>query len=381
MANFLKQDRQKQVLHTLLEGSSIRSTERLTGVHRDTICRLLVNFGQRCREFMDSRLRGLTLDHIEVDEIWTFVAKKQARLTPDEKAECFDVGDMYLWTCLDAETKLVASFLVGKRSADNARRLMKDLASRLVFPGSHASDPHAWQAGGYIQITQISTDGFSAYPEAVDLAFGPYAKYGQIIKDYRNANQPGRYAPPEMVGTERKAVYGLRPTEEWTICTSHVERHNLTIRTLMKRFTRLCLGFSKKLENLEAACAMFLAYYNFYWRTRKPGTSGRYRVPAAMAAGVVPNLWTFEDLFQHVMSRYNSGMATATDSPILISEALKTKDAIIRELVATAKNLGAQSDLLAIGGSYGETMTDNQILRMLREWNSYGPVEVATSTR
>ena len=153
-----------------------------------------------------------------------------------------------------------------------------------------------------MRITQISTDGFAAYPEAVDLAFGPYVKYGQIIKDYRNADQPGRYAPPEMTGTERKGVFGMNEGEERTICTSHVERHNLTIRTLMQRFTRLSLGFSKKLENLEAAIAMFLAYYNFVWRTRKPGKSGRYRVPAAVAAGVIPTLWTFNDLFNHVMS-------------------------------------------------------------------------------
>ena len=145
---------------------------------------------------------------------------------------------------------------------------MMDLAGRLIMPGAHASDPHAYHAGGYIYITQISTDGFAAYPEAVDLAFGPYAKYGQIIKDYRNADQPGRYAPPEMVATERKGIFGMRESEEPSICTSHVERHNLTIRTLMKRFTRLCLGFSKKLENLEAACAMFLAYYTSCWRLR-----------------------------------------------------------------------------------------------------------------
>jgi hypothetical protein len=134
MANVLKLERQKQILHTLLEGNSIRSTERLTGVHRDTICRLLVNFGGKCKEYMDSILRGLTLKHFEVDEIWTFVRKKQGRLHVEEKAERFDIGDIYLWTCLDNETKLVASFIVGKRSADNARKLMVDLRNRLVFP-------------------------------------------------------------------------------------------------------------------------------------------------------------------------------------------------------------------------------------------------------
>lgn len=199
MANFLKVDCQKMVLHTLLEGNSIRSTERLTGVHRDTICRCLVAFGEKCKDYMDSILRGLTLRHIEVDEIWTFVYKKQGRLQVEEKAERFDIGDVYLWTCLDQDTKLVPAFVVGKRSADNARRLMVDLRERLVMPGPQESD-HI----GYVRITQISTDGFAAYPEAVDLAFGPYAKYGQIIKDYRNVDQPGRYAAPEMVGTERK---------------------------------------------------------------------------------------------------------------------------------------------------------------------------------
>ena len=148
-------------------------------------------------------------------------------------------------------------------------------------------------------MTQISTDGFNGYPEAVDLAFGPYAKYGQIIKDYRNADQPGRYAPPEMVATDRKGIFGITDSEERTICTSHVERHNLTIRTLMKRFTRLSLGFSKKLENLEAACAMFLAYYNFVWRTYDVNAE-RTRLPAAMAVGVTNRLWSFTDLYDRV---------------------------------------------------------------------------------
>ena len=288
----------------LLEGNSIRSTERVTKIHRDTICRLLVGFGNRCKHFMDQHLHSLTLDHIEVDEIWTFVAKKQGRLSPQECAERHDIGDVYLWTCLDKETKLVATYLVGKRSADNARKLMMDLSKRLVIPTAHNSDDHHYQTRSYVYITQISTDGFPAYPEAVDLAFGPYAKYGQIMKDYRNADQPGWYVPPEMVATERKGVFGMNEFEERTICTSHVERHNLTIRTLMKRFTRLCLGFSKKLENLEAACAMFLTYYNFCWRTRYPddsGKPGKRRPPAAILAGVTDHIWKFDELFDRVV--------------------------------------------------------------------------------
>jgi hypothetical protein len=176
---------------------------------------------------------------------------------------------------------------------------MMDLASRLVFPTPDDTNAHAWRPALSIYVTQISTDGFSACPEAVDLAFGGHAKYGQIVKDYRNATMV--YTPSEMVRAERTGMFGIREDEERSICTSHVERHNLTIRTLMKRFTRLGLGFSKKLENHEAACAMFLAYYNFVWRTRKPGKSGRYRLPAAMAAGIVDELWSFERLYDEIV--------------------------------------------------------------------------------
>jgi IS1 family transposase len=256
---------------------------------------LMVEFGTACQAYMDRTMRGLSLDHIEVDEMWTFVGKKQARLTVDERAERHDLGDVYLWTALDARTKLVAAYLVGKRSADNARRLMTDLSHRLVIPKPHDSDAHAYQSARKITITQISTDGFAGYPEAVDLAFGPYAKFGVIIKQYKNATMA--YDPSEMVGTERRAVKG--EIDPWSICTSHVERHNLTVRTLLKRFTRLNLGFSKKLENLEAACAMFLAYYNFVWRTRD-AIDGGQRTPAAMAAGVVKNLWSFERMYDEM---------------------------------------------------------------------------------
>ena len=219
----------------------------------------------------------------------SFVQKKQARLTLDERAERFDIGDVFLWYGIDQDTKLIPAHIVGKRSADMARRLMLKLASRLVAPERpHTSDAHAFQAEGYKPITQISTDGFAPYPEAVDLAFGPYVKFGTIVKDYRNAVMP--YTPSEMVGTKRKGIIAINGDQQRTICTSHVERHNLTIRTFMKRFTRLALGFSKKLENLEAAANLHVAYYNFCWRP------GKMRVTPAMAAGVTDRLWSFGDL-------------------------------------------------------------------------------------
>jgi IS1 family transposase len=301
MPNILPRERQIAVLHHLLEGNTLRSTTRLTHVHRTTSQHLLVDFGKRCRAFMDRELRGLTIDHIEIDEIWTFVGRKQARLTTDEKQERHDIGDIFVWYGIDQVTKLAPSFVVGKRSADNARRLMMDLRSRLVVPNATSSDARNYGLGGYVPIIQISTDGFSAYPEAVDLAFGPYAKFGTIVKDYRNAKLP--YTPSEMVGTRRRGRRGIESSDIRSICTSHVERANLTMRTLMKRFTRLSLGFSKKLENLEAACAMFFAYYNFCWRTRHTdysGQRGRLRPTAAMMSHVTDRLWSFEDLFEAV---------------------------------------------------------------------------------
>ena len=209
------------------------------------------------------------------------------------------MGDVYLWTCIDQKTKLMPAFIIGKRSADNARRFMMDVANRLTLPSPHASDQHAFQAGGFRHIVQISTDGFPAYPEAVDLAFGPYSKFGTIIKEYRNASMV--YTPSEMVGTKRTGVRNLRKNERWTICTSHVERLNGTQRRFLKRLNRLTLCFSKKLENLEAAFAMFAAWYNYCWQTRKPGTKGEKRSTAAMMAGIAGHVWSFDELFQAVL--------------------------------------------------------------------------------
>lgn len=163
----------KRVLHLRVEGMSIRATERTTGTNRDTICKLLVFFGDRCREFLDRQMRGLELGHLQFDEQWTYVQKKQSRLTVHEREDCHDLGDVYLWTCIDQRTKLLPAFRIGKRSADNARRFMLDVSQRLRWPKPHESDAHAFADGSYRPIVQISTDGFAAYPEAVDLSFGP----------------------------------------------------------------------------------------------------------------------------------------------------------------------------------------------------------------
>lgn len=288
-------DKAKNVLRLLTEGMSIRGTERATGVNRNTICKLIVLFGDRCRAFLDARMRNLTLTHLQFDEQWTYVYKKQSRLTVTEKAETSEIGDIYLWTCIDQKTKLLPSFVVGKRSADNARRFMVDVAARLEMPKPHASDPHAYQPGGYVPVVQVSTDGFAAYPEAVDLAFGPYVRFGTIQKEYRNAGMI--YTPSEMVGTIRKGIQGIGKGGEGTICTSHVERLNGTQRLFLKRLNRLTLAFSKKLRNLEAAFAMFAAYYNFCWQTRKPGKSGQKRPTAAMMAKLAGHVWSFDELF------------------------------------------------------------------------------------
>lgn len=287
-------------LRLLVEGMSIRATERTTGLHRDTICRLMVFFGSACQRYLDERMQNLTLSHLQFDEQWTFVYKKQSRLTTEERQSVHDKGDVYLWTCIDQKTKLMPAFVIGKRSADNARRFMVDVAGRLNLPGPGTADRHAYKQGRFEPVVQVSTDGFQAYPEAVDLAFGPYAKYGTIIKEYRNAKMT--YTPSEMVGTKREGRRGISESQEWTICTSHVERLNGTQRVFLKRLNRLTLCFSKKLENLEAAFAMFAAYYNFCWQTRQKGNSGKKRPTAAVMAGLEKRTWSFNQLFREVLA-------------------------------------------------------------------------------
>jgi IS1 family transposase len=289
----------KLVLRLLCEGSSIRGASRITGLHQRTILKLLVHFGEACERFLDERLRGLTLEHLECDEQWTYIRKKQARLTLDERARRHDIGDCYIWTAIDERTKLLLTFYIGKRSADSARRFMLDIAGRLVWPKPHASDDHAYQQGTFKRLVRFSTDAFVAYGEAIDLAFGPYSRWGTIIKTFRNARIV--YEPSEMVGVVRTPRRGIAPEDANIITTSHVERLNGTQRLFLKRLNRLTYCFSKKLRNLKAAFAMFAAYYNFIWRTRKPGKSGKLRPTAAMMAGVTDHIWTFDELFEAVL--------------------------------------------------------------------------------
>ena len=272
MAYVLPQLKQQQIIHLLVEGNSIRSIERLTGVHRDTIMRLAVKVGGKCKAFLNAWMRNLKLRHVQADEIWTFVGCKQGNL---DRALVINptMGDQYLYIAFDQDTKLVATFAIGKRNKEVAQAFMYDLADRIV------SD-----------APQLSTDGFNGYPSAVKNAFGDEIAYGQIIKEFAESPQPGRYGPPVMVAAERRQITGLTDIDPYSICTSHVERNNLTIRTFMKRFTRLSLGFSKKLENLAAAVAIHVAHYNF---CRIHST---IRMTPAMAAGVTDHVWELDEL-------------------------------------------------------------------------------------
>ncbi len=283
MGAYLSREKQIQVLRLLSEGNSIRSTARLTGIHKCTIMRTVVRFGSACRDFLDESLSNLSLRHVQCDEIWTFVRKKEGHIRGHE-ARDRTIGDAYLYTALDTDTKLLVTFAIGKRNSEVTAAFIADLEKRLVRqPSADADD-----------IPQISTDGWGPYAPCIARSFGRSVRHGVLIKQYVNP-EVGRYAPPALIKAERINVQGIR--DLGTICTSHVERNNLTIRTFMKRFTRLALGFSKKLENLAAATAIHVAVYNFC------RMHGSLKCTPAMAAGVIDRLWDMNDLYDAVMDR------------------------------------------------------------------------------
>jgi len=273
--NRLKPQRQIEILSMLVEGNSIRSIERLTGVHRDTIIRLLVATGGCCSRFTDRVMKNLDCQYLEIDEIWSFVRKKQSRLAANEK---FDnaIGDQYVFYGIDPVTKLIPAWTVGKRDGQTVLEFVRRLKGSL-----NGCRP------------QISSDAFLPYPDVIDQSFGCHVDYAIITKKYETEHiGPGRYAPPKVSGCTKTIMMG-NPNKD-KICTSYVERNNLTMRTFLRRFTRLSLGFSKKLENLEAAVALYFAYYNFCWISRTT------RVTPAMEAGLTNDPWDMKKLVEAI---------------------------------------------------------------------------------
>lgn len=270
-------DAAERAIHCLLEGCSIRSTERLTGLNRNTIMRLLVIAGERSARVMDARMRDLRPRYLQVDEIWTFVAKKARNV---RRADSSEIGDQWIFVAIDAETKLVPNFIVGKRSIENAREFLWDLYRRVANP------------------VQITTDGLHHYTTAVPDAFGLDADFAQLVKlfgDFGQFDSPeGRYSPPRIAEVISKVRLGNPDPDH--ISTSFVERQNLTMRMALRRLTRLTNAFSKKLDNLKAAVTLHFAYYNF---CRVHST---LRVTPAMEAGLTDHVWSISELLfqQHV---------------------------------------------------------------------------------
>jgi IS1 family transposase len=273
MANVLSTDKQIAAISALAEGSSIRSIERMTGVHRDTIMRLGVKVGNGCAALMDAKMRDLPCTRLEMDEIWGFVGKKERNVRLDEPAP---VGNVWTFCAIDADTKLVPAFKVGDRDNATAKAFVSDVAGRMR------------------NRVQISTDGLRAYVEAVENAFGAEVDYAQIVKTYgrEDVSDNRRYSAPDFVSSEKKVIVGH--PDERLISTSYIERLNATTRLHMRRLTRLTLAFSKKRENFEAAVALHFAYYNFVKR------HNTLRCTPAMAAGVESNFWTVGDLLEAI---------------------------------------------------------------------------------
>jgi IS1 family transposase len=269
MANVLNTDKQIMIVGALAEGSSIRSIERMTGVHRDTIMRLGVKIGQGCTAMMDEKMRDLPCTRLEMDEIWGFVGKKEKHVRPEDEG----VGSIWTFCAIDAETKLVPAFMVGDRDRATTHAFCKDVASRMK------------------NRVQVSTDGLRHYVTAMESAFGADTDYAQIVKIYGQTDAPDfRYSTPEVTETMKTVVSG-NPDHD-LISTSYVERLNATTRLHMRRLTRLTLAFSKKRENFEAAVGLHFAYYNFVKR------HSTIRCTPAMAAGVANTFWSVGDLVE-----------------------------------------------------------------------------------
>lgn len=268
--NQLSTAKRIQVIAALVEGSSIRSTERMTGVAKHTILDLLADLGRACARFQDICLTDLPCRHIQCDEVWSFCYAKDKNL-PEVLRGRFGYGSVWTWTAICADCKLVPCWLVGLRDAEYATVFMQDLARRLKHR------------------VQLTTDGHRAYLEAVESAFGAEVDYAMLVKLYgQPQDAETRYSPAECIGTQIHRIQG-NPTPAH-ISTSYAERQNLSMRMAMRRMTRLTNGFSKKVENLAHATSLYFMYYNF---ARIHST---LRVTPAMEAGISRHIWSIQEI-------------------------------------------------------------------------------------
>jgi IS1 family transposase len=273
--NQLSLEQRAAVVRSLVEGNSIRATCRLTGTAKNTVTRLLVDLGDVCGVYQDHKLRNLQCKRIQCDEIWAFVGAKQKHVEGGAKGH----GDVWTWTAIDPDSKLMVCWLVGQRGHRSARAFMEDLELRLA------------------RRVQLTTDGFRAYEDAVDLAFGANVDYAMLVKTYAHViEHQVRYSPPICTGSAKIPMWG-EPDPDY-ISTSHVERANLSMRMGMRRFTRLTNGFSRKVENHAHAVSLHFMYYNFCrpHTTLTKAHPRHYLTTPAMAAGVADHPWAVEDV-------------------------------------------------------------------------------------
>ncbi len=278
MANNLDDQTKLRLLSGLVEDSSIRSLERQTGVHRDTIMRLGLRVGMACDMIADREMVDLTCDKIQIDEIYGFIKKKPAYGRKKIQAAETGEGEIYTFMTLDKDTRLVPNYKVGSRSPETAIELAVDLSKRLK------------------NKPRIHTDAYKGFLAAIDIAFGRNADYGQIVKTYSSlVDFKGKYNPPELTSLTPKVISG----NPGYISTSYIERQNLTIRMHCRRLARLTNAFSKKLENFKAAVALHFAYYNFV------KIHSSIKTAPAVAAGVIKAPWTLFDLLERAEGEWN----------------------------------------------------------------------------
>jgi hypothetical protein len=276
--NHLSKDKQIAVTAALAEGNSIRSIERMTGIHRDTIMRLGVRVGQGCAQLLDQKMRNLDCNRIELDEVWGFIGKKVRHLREDDDPT---FGDVWTYCAIDAETKLVPSYKVAsKRNLPNTVEFISDLKPRMN------------------NRIQISSDAMLAYADAIEFVYGQDVDYAQIVKTYgtdesKYSTPERKYSPSRITDSEK--IWKMGKPESRYVSTSYVERLNASTRLHVKRLNRLTLAFSKKFENFEAAVGLHFAAYNLV------RTHSAVKMTPAMAAGVERNFWSYGDLVEAVL--------------------------------------------------------------------------------